>query len=55
MPIKFDYFKSIDSIEKAYWLGFIFADGYINRAETMFRFCLSVKDEDQLNRFIEVI
>ena len=28
---KFDktYFKNIDSEEKAYWLGFIYADGYI--------------------------
>ena len=26
---QFDYFKVIDSEEKAYWLGFMFADGYI--------------------------
>lgn len=24
-----NYFENIDSEEKAYWLGFIFADGYI--------------------------
>lgn len=27
----FDYFETIDSHEKAYWLGFIMADGYIQR------------------------
>ena len=25
----YDYFKNIDTEEKAYWLGFIYADGYI--------------------------
>ena len=25
----FDFFEKIDSEEKAYWLGFMFADGYI--------------------------
>ena len=27
---KYDYFKSIDTMEKAYWLGFIYADGYVS-------------------------
>jgi len=26
---KRDYFKLVDTIEKAYWLGFLFADGYL--------------------------
>lgn len=26
---KEDYFENIDSEDKAYWLGFFFADGYI--------------------------
>lgn len=29
----FDYFETIDSHEKAYWLGFIMADGYIQRSK----------------------
>ncbi len=28
--LKLDYFKSIDSKEKAYWLGWIFAEGYFS-------------------------
>ena len=31
-PIDFTIFDSIDTEEKAYWLGFIFADGYISSA-----------------------
>jgi len=27
--IKLDYFKEIDTLEKAYWLGWLFAEGYI--------------------------
>ena len=26
-----DYFETIDSEEKAYWLGFLYADGYISK------------------------
>ena len=29
-----NYFENIDSIEKAYWLGFIAADGYITRRKS---------------------
>ena len=27
--LKLDYFKNIDTLEKAYWLGWLFAEGYI--------------------------
>lgn len=30
-PIKKDIFKTIDSEEKAYWLGFLYADGYVSK------------------------
>lgn len=57
---KFDntVFDSIDTEEKAYWLGFIFADGYINSQDTELsknRYCfeLSLKGSDieHLNKF----
>lgn len=31
LSLKIDYFKEIDSNDKAYWLGFICADGNINK------------------------
>jgi hypothetical protein len=45
-PLDVDYFKYIDSAEKAYWLGFIAADGHISKTKYKLAFC--VKDEDIL-------
>lgn len=52
-----DYFEIIDTEDKAYWLGFIQADGCIYRQETTYRFQinLSRKDKDQLERFNKTI
>lgn len=50
-------FDIIDTEEKAYWLGFIFADGYISSFEegkkSNYRFELSLKESDinHLNKF----
>lgn len=45
------YFENIDSEEKAYWLGFIFADGcvYSNKCVAIE---LAIKDENHLLKFI---
>lgn len=53
---QYDYFNEIDSEEKAYWLGFMFADGYIcnheNRyGEDSFGITLHAKDVDTLEKF----
>jgi hypothetical protein len=51
--IKENIFNNIDSKEKAYWLGFIYADGGIKgRAVTL---CLSTKDEILVDRFIKFL
>ena len=38
------FFDEIDSEEKAYWLGFIYADGYVNTNGNKFGINLSLKD-----------
>lgn len=60
---KYDYsyaenlFKKIDSEEKAYWLGFLYADGYISEKTNSIE--LSLKEEDKnhvelFNKFLNI-
>lgn len=44
-------FDSIDTEEKAYWLGFLFADGYINSNNNAIELSLALKDKDHLEKF----
>lgn len=58
--INLNYFEKIDTKEKAYWLGFIYADGSIykinNQGESIrFGFDLSRKDDLHLIKFAEEI
>jgi hypothetical protein len=48
-----NYFDEIDTINKAYWLGFILADAYIRdtRLQKNLVFNLSIKDIDHLEEF----
>ena len=57
-----DFFNVIDTEEKAYWLGFIFADGYISYSEKNMKkgqlattYCTGIKlqwsDRDHLKKF----
>ena len=47
-----DYFKAIDTPEKAYWLGFIYADGYITSSNgKKIGITLSLKDIDHVKKF----
>lgn len=44
-------FDEIDSEEKAYWLGFIYADGYVSKNRNTFELSLALKDLDHLRKF----
>lgn len=56
--MNYNYFDNIDTEEKAYWLGFIYADGYISKPERIvkgnikkgnYRFEISLKSDDSLH------
>lgn len=51
--LKFDntVFDNIDSEEKAYWLGFIYADGNISSSKNSLTINLSAKDKEHLEKF----
>lgn len=49
-----DYFNKIDSSEKAYWLGFIYADGYVSSQER-FGIELSIVDIEHLQKFAKAL
>ena len=46
-------FDSVDSIEKAYWLGFIAADGSV--VDNTLKFMLKAEDDNHLKRFISFL
>lgn len=49
-----NYFSVIDTEDKAYWLGFILADGYlspINKHETSPKLGISIIDKEHLDKF----
>lgn len=49
------YFEELDSANKAYWLGFIYADGYIlskrNQSNRVLGIALNIKDKKHLKKF----
>lgn len=48
-------FDSIDTEEKAYWLGFLFADGWVSSIDNTIGLDLAIKDKDHLNKFIKFL
>ena len=50
-----DYFKVIDSEDKAYWLGFISADGSVSKDAYHIRISLSSIDIKHLEKFLTCI
>jgi len=55
--VNHNYFDIIDTEEKAYWLGFLYADGYIRERKSgnSLEMKLSIKDKHHLERFRESI
>lgn len=51
VPFNETFFDSIDTEEKAYWLGFLYADGYISAKENRIGLSLSTKDIDHLAKY----
>lgn len=47
------YFKNIDSKEKAYWLGFLYADGCVHSNSN--EISITLKDRDHLEKFRKAI
>lgn len=54
-----NYFEKIDTDEKAYWLGFLFADGCIHKASKFEHYIVKLSldeiDEDHLKKFAKAI
>ena len=46
-----NYFECIDTQEKAYWLGFIYTDGYINPSHTCLRVEVKSTDDILIRKF----
>jgi len=55
--VNHNYFDIIDTEEKAYWLGFLYADGYIRERKSgkSLEMKLSIKDKHHLERFRDSI
>lgn len=46
----YNYFETIDTEDKAYWLGFIYADGNVNKARSTLRINLQARDNLHLSK-----
>lgn len=49
------FFEKIDTPTKAYWLGFLYADGYVNTKNNIIRINLKRTDEEHLRKFLKAI
>lgn len=53
--IQEDYFDLIDSPEKAYWLGFLGADGYVHQERGEIQFELQESDKSQVQKLADAL
>jgi len=49
------YFDEINTHEKAYWLGFLYADGYNHEGRNEVKICLNTRDTNHIEKFREAI
>lgn len=52
---KYDFFHTIDTEEKAYWFGFLCADGTVSSRTNEVRLGLALKDIDHLQKFNDAL
>lgn len=55
LPLNENYFGKIDTEDKAYWLGFITADGYVHAATHSLGITLQYKDINHLQKFLDCL
>lgn len=55
LSLQEDFFESIDSHEKAYWLGFLLADGHIPTAKRTIRLELKAFDREHISQFLKSV
>lgn len=48
------FFDTVDTEEKAYWLGFFYADGYLAKNGSTLKIDLSARDASHLQRFADI-
>lgn len=48
---KENVFEKIDSEEKAYWLGFLYADGYVSKLNSSVELMIQDRDKEHLEKF----
>jgi len=53
--IREDFFHTIDTEEKAYLLGFLYADGSVHKRDNSFKVEINKQDIDMLEKFIDAI
>lgn len=55
LDIVTNFFEIIDTEEKAYWLGFLYADGYVNKLGSAIEVGLAIVDKQHLELFRDTV